>query len=101
VFVSHVLTTASATYGTVAAVIGLLSFIYLAVTAALVATEIVVAARGLWPRSVAPIERLPPSGTNVLLRGGSRLLLGTGQVWSLGSRSVLSRIRRRRFAAKQ
>ena len=61
-FVSHVLTTASVTYGTFAGVIGLLSFIYLAVTAAVVATEInVVAARGLWPRGVAPFERSSPT----------------------------------------
>ena len=61
-FVSHVLTTASATYGTFAAVIGLLSFTYLAVTVALVATEInVVAVRGLWPRSFSPFE--PPAAT--------------------------------------
>jgi uncharacterized BrkB/YihY/UPF0761 family membrane protein/uncharacterized membrane protein HdeD (DUF308 family) len=57
-FVAHVLTTASETYGTFAAVIGLLSFTYLAVTMALVATEIsVVAVRDLWPRSFSPFAQ--------------------------------------------
>jgi uncharacterized BrkB/YihY/UPF0761 family membrane protein len=53
-FVSHAVMSASATYGTFAAVIGLLSFVYLAVNVAIVATEIsAVSVRGLWPRSLA------------------------------------------------
>jgi uncharacterized BrkB/YihY/UPF0761 family membrane protein/uncharacterized membrane protein HdeD (DUF308 family) len=56
-FVSHVLANASATYGTFATVIGLLSFTYVAVTIGVVAMEInVVAVRGLWPRSFSPFE---------------------------------------------
>jgi uncharacterized membrane protein HdeD (DUF308 family) len=55
--VSHVLTTASATYGTFAAVIGLLSFTYVASALALVAMQTnVVAVRGLWPRSFSPFQ---------------------------------------------
>jgi uncharacterized BrkB/YihY/UPF0761 family membrane protein len=62
-FVSHVLTTASATYGTFAGVIGLLSFTYVAVTIALVAMEVsVVAVRGLWPRSLSPFRAAPTPG---------------------------------------
>jgi membrane protein len=57
VIFSRILASASATYGTFAAVIALLSLIYLAVSVALVAMEInVVAVRGLWPRSFAPLD---------------------------------------------
>jgi membrane protein len=62
VFVSRVLANASATYGTFATVIGLLSFTYVAVTIALVAMEInVVAVRGLWPRSFSPFQAAAPT----------------------------------------
>jgi membrane protein len=54
VYVSTVVTTASATYGTFAAVIGLLSYSYLSVTIAVIATDVnVVKARQLWPRRVS------------------------------------------------
>jgi uncharacterized BrkB/YihY/UPF0761 family membrane protein len=50
---------ASATYGTFALVIGLLSWLYLASTVTLLAAELnVVRSRRLWPRSLAP----PPLG---------------------------------------
>jgi membrane protein len=52
-YVRYVLTIASNTYGTFAVVIGLLSFIYLAVLVGVVVTEAnVVAAQRLWPRSL-------------------------------------------------
>ncbi len=52
-YVNHVLTSASNTYGTFALVIGLLSWIYLAVHVTLLAAEgNVVAERQLWPRSL-------------------------------------------------
>ena len=47
----------SDTYGTFALVIGLLSFVYLAAHVTLLAAEgSVVAARGLWPRSLTATE---------------------------------------------
>ena len=53
------LSRASATYGTFALVIGLLSWLYLASTVTLLAAEVnVVRTRKLWPRSLAP----PPLG---------------------------------------
>jgi membrane protein len=53
-YVGHVLRTASNTYGTFALVIGLLSWIYLAVHVTLLAVEgNVVATRRLWPRSLS------------------------------------------------
>lgn len=51
-YVGHVLSHASNVYGTFALVIGLLSFIYLAIHVTLLAAEVnVVASRRLWPRS--------------------------------------------------
>jgi membrane protein len=58
-YVARQLSRASATYGTFALVIGLLSWLYLASTVTLLAAELnVVRARRLWPRSLAP----PPLG---------------------------------------
>ena len=58
-YVARQLNRASATYGTFALVIGLLSWLYLASTVTLFAAEVnVVLARRLWPRSLAP----PPLG---------------------------------------
>ena len=58
-YVARQLSRASATYGTFALVIGLLSWLYLASTVTLLAAEVnVVRARRLWPRSMAP----PPLG---------------------------------------
>ena len=58
-YVARQLSRASATYGTFALVIGLLSWLYLASTVTLFAAEVnVVLARRLWPRSLAP----PPLG---------------------------------------
>jgi membrane protein len=52
-YVEHVLTRSSATYGVFAAVIGLLSWLWLAAQLTLVAAEVnVVLARRLWPRSL-------------------------------------------------
>src|SRR5215218_979148 len=57
--VARQLSRASATYGTFALVIGLLSWLYLASTVTLLAAELnVVRSRRLWPRSLAP----PPLG---------------------------------------
>jgi membrane protein len=62
-YVGRVLANAANVYGTFALVIGLLSFIYLAVRIALFGAEVnVVAARRLWPRSLltpAPNEKPP------------------------------------------
>ncbi len=59
-YVGHVLRSASNTYGTFALVIGLLSWIYLAVHVTLLAAEAnVVAARRLWPRSFAEFAGQP------------------------------------------
>jgi uncharacterized BrkB/YihY/UPF0761 family membrane protein len=58
-YVARQLSRASATYGTFALVIGLLSWLYLASTVTLLAAELnVVRAKRLWPRSLAP----PPLG---------------------------------------
>ena len=58
-YVARQLSRASATFGTFALVIGLLSWLYLASTVTLFAAEVnVVLARRLWPRSLAP----PPLG---------------------------------------
>jgi membrane protein len=58
-YVARQLSRASATYGTFALVIGLLSWLYLASTVTLFAAELnVVRTRRLWPRSLAP----PPLG---------------------------------------
>jgi uncharacterized BrkB/YihY/UPF0761 family membrane protein len=58
-YVARQLGRASATYGTFALVIGLLSWLYLASTVTLLAAELnVVRTRKLWPRSLAP----PPLG---------------------------------------
>jgi membrane protein len=55
-YVQHVVRNASAVYGTFALVIGLLSWIYLGATIALVAAEVnVVAVRRLWPRSFSTV----------------------------------------------
>jgi YihY family inner membrane protein len=54
-YVDRQLSRASATYGTFALVIGLLSWLYLAATITLYAAELnVVRARRLWPRSLLP-----------------------------------------------
>ncbi len=59
-YVGHVLRNASNVYGTFALVIGLLSFIYLAVHVTLLAAEgNVVAARRLWPRSFSVVFEQP------------------------------------------
>jgi membrane protein len=57
IYVRYVLTMASNTYGTFAVVIGLLSFIYLSVSVAVVLTEVnVVASQHLWPRSLRDVS---------------------------------------------
>jgi membrane protein len=54
-YVARQLSRASATYGTFALVIGLLSWLYLASTVTLLAAEVnVVRTRRLWPRSLTP-----------------------------------------------
>jgi len=59
-YVGHVLKSASNSYGTFALVIGLLSFIYLAVHISLLAAEAnVVATRRLWPRSFSVVSEQP------------------------------------------
>jgi uncharacterized BrkB/YihY/UPF0761 family membrane protein len=59
-YVGHVLKNASNTYGTFALVIGLLSWIYLAVHITLLAAEAnVVATRRLWPRSFSVVLEQP------------------------------------------
>jgi membrane protein len=61
-YVGHVLRNASNTYGTFALVIALLSWIYLAVHAILLAAESnVVAVRRLWPRSFSVVFERPPT----------------------------------------
>ena len=57
-YVDRQLGRASATYGTFALVIGLLSWLYLASTVTLLAAELNVVRTWLWPRSLAP----PPLG---------------------------------------
>jgi uncharacterized BrkB/YihY/UPF0761 family membrane protein len=59
-YVGHVVKGASATYGTFALVIGLLSWIYLATHITLLAAEAnVVATRRLWPRSFSLVIEQP------------------------------------------
>jgi membrane protein len=59
-YVGHVLKNASNVYGTFALVIGLLSFIYLAIHVTLLAAEVnVVAAHRLWPRSFSVVSEQP------------------------------------------
>jgi YihY family inner membrane protein len=61
-YVGRVVERASNTYGTFALVIGLLSFIYLAVYVFLMGAEVsVVAARRLWPRSLSLLSERPPT----------------------------------------
>lgn len=61
-YVGHALKHASNLYGTFALVIGLLSFIYLAIHITLLAAEgNVVATRHLWPRSFSIIFEQPPT----------------------------------------
>jgi uncharacterized BrkB/YihY/UPF0761 family membrane protein len=65
VYVAYVLRTASATYGTFATVIGLLSYTYLSVMLALVAMEVnVVAVRRLWPRSFSLLDAQPATAAD-------------------------------------
>jgi YihY family inner membrane protein len=64
-YVAHVLKHASATYGTFAVVIGMLSWLYLGARATIYAAEInVVRARRLWPRSL--LEPLMPGDEETL-----------------------------------
>jgi membrane protein len=57
-YVGHTVASAGDTYGTFALVIGLLSFVYLAVHITLLAAESnVVATRKLWPRSISGAEQ--------------------------------------------
>jgi membrane protein len=59
-YIGHVLENANNVYGTFALVIGLLSFVYLAVHITLLAAESnVVAARRLWPRSFSVVFEQP------------------------------------------
>ncbi len=59
-YVGHVVANAANVYGTFALVIGLLSFIYLAVHVTLIGAEVnVVAARRLWPRSLSVTSEQP------------------------------------------
>ena len=61
-YIGRVLERASNTYGTFALVIGLLSFIYLAVYIFLMGAEVsVVQARRLWPRSLSIFSERPPT----------------------------------------
>jgi YihY family inner membrane protein len=61
-YVGHVLKNASSTYGTFGAVIGLLSWIYLAAHITLLAAEgNVVASHRLWPRSFSLVFERPPT----------------------------------------
>jgi inner membrane protein YhjD len=72
-YVGHVLTSASDTYGTFALVIGLLSFVYLAAHVTLLAAEgSVVAARGLWPRSLTATEGPPTEADRLALTALTR-----------------------------
>jgi membrane protein len=65
-YVGHVLQHASNTYGTFALVIGLLSYIYLAIHVVLLGAEAsVVAARRLWPRSLSLAAERPPTPADV------------------------------------
>jgi YihY family inner membrane protein len=64
IYVHHVLSKASATYGTFASVIGLLAWLYLGARVIVYAAELnSVLARGCWPRSLlAPAEPPAPDG---------------------------------------
>lgn len=65
-YVGRVVSRASNTYGTFALVIGLLSFIYLAVFIFLMGAELsVVLANKLWPRSFSVISEQPPTPADV------------------------------------
>jgi membrane protein len=66
-YVDHVIANASATYGTFALVIGLLSWFWLGAQLVLVAAEVnVVLSRALWPRSLA--GELEPADRRALQR---------------------------------
>lgn len=68
-YVQHVLVSAGNTYGTFALVIGLLSFVYLAVHICLLATEAsIVASRRLWPRSFSAIVEQPATAADLAAR---------------------------------
>ena len=61
-YIDRIVGRASAVYGTFALVIGLLSWIYLGATILLYAGEVnIVALRRLWPRSLSPAGRQPPT----------------------------------------
>ena len=65
-YVGHTLANASNTYGTFALVIGLLSYLYLAVHVVLLGAETsVVSARRLWPRSLSLLGQRPPTPGDV------------------------------------
>jgi YihY family inner membrane protein len=65
-YIERVVQHASNTYGTFALVIGLLSFIYLAVFIFLMGAEVsVVLANKLWPRSFSVISEQPPTPADV------------------------------------
>jgi membrane protein len=66
-YVHHVLEHASSTYGTFALVLGLLSWLYLSAQVILLSAESnVVAARGLWPRSLSLLGERPPTPADKL-----------------------------------
>jgi membrane protein len=74
IYVRHVLEISSNAYGTFAFVIGLLSFIYLAVLVAIVVAEAnVVASKRLWPRSLTANDAAFPQ-----LGGGGLAGRGAG-----------------------
>jgi membrane protein len=64
IYVHHVLSKASATYGTFASVIGLLAWLYLGARVLVYAAELnSVLARGCWPRALlGPVETATPGG---------------------------------------
>jgi membrane protein len=65
-YVGHTLKNASNTYGTFALVIGLLSFIYLAVHVVLLGAEVsAVRERRLWPRSLSLLSERPATPADV------------------------------------
>src|SRR5207253_4618752 len=74
-YVGHAVKGASATYGTFALVIGLLSWIYLAAHITLLAAEVhVVATRHLWPRSFSVVFEQPATDADrVALRWGTKV----------------------------
>jgi inner membrane protein YhjD len=68
-YVQRVVNSAGNTYGTFALVIGLLSFIYVAVHICLLATEAsVVASHRLWPRSFSAIVEQPATTADIAAR---------------------------------